>query len=498
VHVGERPRELHELQRRDAQLVRRAAFASFCVAAGVVLASGAARADPAPPVVSASASTSAAPPRLEPPPGLSAKRRLSDDDFARKKVGGYFTGAPLVAYDPLLGFGAGARVYHYEDGNREDPLFAYTPYLHRIIAQGFISTKGVQEHILDYDAPAVFGSLYRVRVTLEYDAAVAWPYFGTGARSMAPLSYAAQPGVTFGRMSDYQNATGSLQPDGSTYALYNVYGIRRPLLQLGIERLLLGGILRPFVGFNFSYTDLTDYTGRTADATAPNGATVSAREAPTLLARDCAAGSIIGCGGGWDNVLRLAISLDTRDFEPDPNAGVYAEFSNELASHAIGSQYDYVRSMLSVRGFYSPIPKLADLVVAVRGVYEVQSSGTPFFSMSLMPFIDDNHAGLGGLRTLRGYQQNRFVGPVMVLTNYELRWTFAHVHVLDQDFGLIAVPFVDMGRVFDAVRQTSIYGWARSEGMGFRVAWNEATVIMVDFGFSDEDAAAYINFNHIF
>jgi hemolysin activation/secretion protein len=128
----------------------------------------------------------------------------------------------------------------------------------------------------------------------------------------------------------------------------------------------------------------------------------------------------------------------------------------------------------------------------------VQSSGTPFFSQTLMPFIDDNHAGLGGLRTLRGYQQNRFVGPVMVLTNYELRWTFTHVRTLDQDFGLILVPFVDMGRVFDAVRQTSLYGWARSEGFGLRVAWNQATIIMFDFGFSEEDAGAYINFNHIF
>jgi outer membrane protein assembly factor BamA len=196
--------------------------------------------------------------------------------------------------------------------------------------------------------------------------------------------------------------------------------------------------------------------------------------------------------------LRLAVSLDTRDFEPDPNSGVYTELSTEIATRALGSQYDYVRMMLSVRAFWSPVPRLADLVLAWRGVYEGQTSGTPFFSQEIMPFIDDNHAGLGGFRTLRGYRQNRFVGPVMALTNTELRWTFAHARVLGQGFGFILVPFLDIGRVFDEVGQTTLAGWKRSQGVGLRVAWNEATIIMADYGISDEDQGLYLNFNHIF
>jgi hypothetical protein len=30
------------------------------------------------------------------------------------------------------------------------------------------------------------------------------------------------------------------------------------------------------------------------------------------------------------------------------------------------------------------------------------------------------------------------------------------------------------------------------------VAWNEATIIMVDYGFSSEGSGLYVNFNHIF
>jgi hemolysin activation/secretion protein len=157
-----------------------------------------------------------------------------------------------------------------------------------------------------------------------------------------------------------------------------------------------------------------------------------------------------------------------------------------------------MRVMFSVRGFYSPFPRYADLVLAARGVYEVQTKGTPFFSQTLMPFIDDNHAGLGGFRTLRGFAQNRFVGPIIALTNYEVRWTFAKFHVLGEGFGLILAPFIDIGRVFDNVGQTSLADWQRSQGAGLRIAWNEATIIMFDYGFSNEDSGLYLNFNHIF
>ncbi len=60
------------------------------------------------------------------------------------------------------------------------------------------------------------------------------------------------------------------------------------------------------------------------------------------------------------------------------------------------------------------------------------------------------------------------------------------------------VPFLDIGRVFDRVAQTTLAGWKRTQGGGFRIGWNEATVIAADLGFSEEDVALYINFNHIF
>ena len=432
------------------------------------------------------------------PLGLHRKRQLRADDYARKNEGGYLTGLPLADYDPTTGIGFGARGYYYYNGDKADPLFAYTPYKQRLIVQVFATTRGAQDQLIDYDAPNFLGSLFRVRATAEFEAANVWPYYGIGSRTLAPLSFPGAPGATYAHLSDYQAALQRTQRNGTTYALYNSVGFQRPTLQLGLERLLLGGILRPLVGIGLAYNRISDFSGQLTDGVGINGNGVRAVEATTLYASDCAAHRIVGCGGGFDNVLRLALSFDTRDFEPDPNDGIYAELSSEIGTKALGSQYEYARVMLSVRGFYSPIPKIADLVIAVRGLYEVQSAGTPFFSQVWLPFIDDNHEGLGGLRTLRGYDQDRFVGPIIVLTNYELRWTFTRFRLLKQSFGLMAVPFLDMGRVFDNVQQTSFGDWKRAQGLGFRIAWNEATILMADYGFSSEGTGLYLNFNHIF
>jgi hypothetical protein len=107
-------------------------------------------------------------PTTRPAPGVAAKNRLSDEDYARKVEGGYLTGVWLFSYDPNFGFGA--RIYSYYDGHRDDPLFAYTPYLHRVFAQGFATTGGAQDHVIDYDAPALPNADYRVRATLEFEA----------------------------------------------------------------------------------------------------------------------------------------------------------------------------------------------------------------------------------------------------------------------------------------------------------------------------------------
>jgi hypothetical protein len=432
-----------------------------------------------------------------PPPDFAQKPRLGDDDLARKREGGYFTGLPLANYDADSGFGLGARGYYYFDGKREDPLFAYTPYQHRIFAQAFASTGGLQFHWLDYDAPAVANTAWRIRSQLIYLRNTSQNYFGIGERARK-LAYSGAPGSAFDTYASYAEDQQRPRPGGATYTLYDKLLLERPLGIVSLERSLLGGVVRSLVGFGFAYNRLGDVAGKVSTVKDASGADADLPTATTRFREDCAANLVVGCGGGWDNTLRLGLAFDTRDFEPDPNAGVFADVAADFGTRALGSQYEYVRAMLAVRGYWSPLPKLADVVVAARGVYQVASRGAPFFSMNIMPFTEDPRTGLGGVRTLRGFKSERFVGPVMALANLELRWTFAQTRLFGQHFAFIGVPFLDMGRTFDEIRRTSLRDWDRAQGLGLRVAWNLATVVMVDYGRSAEDAGLYVNFGHIF
>jgi hypothetical protein len=429
-----------------------------------------------------------------------AEPSLSDEDLAKKNVGSYFTGLPLFNYSTDTGFGFGARAYYYYDGTRDDPRFKTTPYLYRVFLQAFVSTGGTQFHWLDFDAPKIADSPYRIRSQLIYERNTAQNYFGLGDVSLQPLRF---PGSTqsFGNFNDYDNALTAVA-NGQTFSRYNQYDLLRPIWIASVERLFFHDRIRALAGFGFSYTRIRDYTGEQVDATDAMGNSTMATEAPTKLATDCGLSGqpgpavIVGCGGGWDNFLRFGVSYDTRDFEPDPKSGAFIDAALDVGTIVLGSQYDYARAMIAARGYWRPFPQ--NIVFAGRAVVEYESAGTPFFSMDTFPFTDDPRNGLGGERTLRGYRQDRFVGPVMTLLNGEVRWTFGHTTILNQKFGFFLVPFLDLGRPYNSLSELTYKDWRPSYGGAFRISWNLATIITVDVGVSPEDVGYYVNFNHMF
>lgn len=431
-----------------------------------------------------------------PPSGFDSKRPLSLADLKRKKEGGYPTGLPLANFDPNSGFGGGIRGYYYINGDRDDPLFAYTPYLHRFFLQFFFTSKALQFHWFDYDAPSILGTPYRLRSQAIFMRNTEQHFYGIGNASLEPLTFTGADG-TFDKYSDYVDALRTVRPDGTALSRYNDYDLIRPYWVISLERTFLKGLIRPLIGLGVTYADITDYTGQDVTADGADGE-VEVPMGRTLLREQCDAGMVVGCDGGWNNFLRMGISFDTRDFEPDPNSGVFLDMSLDLATKLVGSDYNYARFLTSARFYYSPFPSFTDLVLAARGTFQAQSKGTPFFTLPNMPWTDDPRSGLGGLRTLRGYRQDRFIGRFITLLNLEARWTYFRFEVLRQKFALGGVAFFDYGRVYDALDDLTFSDWRSARGAGFRIAWNQATIIAVDLGFSDEDVGLYINFNHQF
>jgi len=414
------------------------------------------------------------------------------EDVEHKEEGNFFSGLPLVGYDTSTGLGLGLGGYFTMNGPRTSPLFAITPYRHRIFAQGYATTGGYQQHMLSYDGVYVGNSPFRIRATLMYERNTNANYFGVGEGTLGPLTF---QGVAHSTYDEQTAAASAINPGGFASPAYNQYRYDKPSASLTVERDFWGGRVRALYGAIAQYFAIGTYDGQPTQGidAAGQSAVAPSGHGWTKLGLDCAQGRVIGCNGGWNNALKAGVALDTRDFEPDPTKGFFVDATGEWSTKALGSSFDYLRLTLAARAYVSPFPKLANLVLALRLLYSVQTSAVPFFAMDTLALTEGDQNGLGGERTLRGFRQDRFVGQVAAVGNAELRWTFVHFKLLAQRFSLQIAPLFDVGRVFDKV-DFQLTNWKVSGGAGLRVGWNRSTIIMFDFGASSEDVGFYIDF----
>ncbi|EQA37797.1 outer membrane protein, OMP85 family [Leptospira inadai serovar Lyme str. 10] len=471
-------------------------------------------------------------PRSNLPFPMDPSKQLCKKDLDQKKEGWYPTGLPLINSDPNEGIGYGVRAYAYNNGKKSDPLFDYTPYRVRFFAQYFDTNKNAQYHQLSLDMPFIANTQWRLRADAFLTITPTTLYFGIGQDSMKNLSYhdRNQPGGNLNTNATYQDQSQNLdywRPGGpqdpvrygnNTYAgipshpgfvvtdrMYNRYQIQTPMINLSTERSYVGGTVRLVAGIKASDNIVHTFDGKFVQghdpllggdplnygAKVPNG--------KTRLTQDQEAGKILGYAGGFVNTLRIGLVYDTRDFEPDPNSGVFLEGTYEKSSKAIGSDFDFQKYFAQGKFFYSPFPKVFDkLVFASRFGMGLTDGNTPFFEYRNLWGTEGVIGGLGGLRTLRGYKQDRFVGRVMGWGNLEIRWKFGEASVGSEYFAFNIVPFFDFGRVWDDEHKIGTQGYKYSEGLGLRIAWNQATIIMIDYAKSREDEQLFVNFSHVF
>ncbi|PJZ53551.1 Omp85 family outer membrane protein [Leptospira adleri] len=471
-------------------------------------------------------------PRTDLPFEISEMRRLRPEDICKKKEGWFPTGLPLLNSDPNVGVGYGIRVFLINNGKKSDPFFEYTPYRFRMFAQYFNTTKNRQYQDVSFDAPYVFDSQWRLRGDLIYDTNPNTLYYGIGEKSLQPLSYQErnQPGGEIVRNSTYHSREQNIyftrpggpgdpvEFQGNSYSglpandafrvtdrMYNRYDIRSPQANMSGERNFFGGLVRMVAGVRVSQNIIKTFDGQFVKSTDPltEGTPFSnsgmAPTGKTKVTEDAEAGKIIGANGGNVNSVRFGLVLDTRDLEPDPNRGIFVEATYEKVAKALGSDFQYSKYFTQMKFFYSPFPKVFDkLVIAGRGAFGMTDGDAPFFEYRNLWSTEGGITGLGGLRTLRGYKQDRFSGKAMGWGNLELRWKFFDFNVAGQHFALNLVPFVDFGRVWDDEHNVGLKDYKYSRGLGFRIAWNQSTILMLDYAVSKEDKQIFMNFNHIF
>jgi outer membrane protein assembly factor BamA len=425
---------------------------------------------------------------LPPPPFAAAKHPIPAQLLKDKKENWYVTGIPLIGLDPEEGFGVGAELQIYDDGPADSPFFRYAPYRRRITAGAVATTKGTESFYVGYDQPYINDSPWRIRAYAGWFGNKFADYFGTGTQTLQPLSY---PGSTqtYQRFDDYQNALDQVV-NGETWKQYNHYQLQQVLASFNVEYDLLGGRLRPLVGVQLNYFGVKDYTGDIID-----GAVMQ----ETKLQEDARLGRISGMEGGWDNNLRIGLSYDTRDYEPNPTSGILAQAMVTGSTTAIGSGFNYGTAILGFSHFTSLMPSITQLVLAGNYLYADRFGDVPFYALNRLSLPSDElKTGLGGWKTLRGYHRNRFVGDVTALATWELRWSFAETTIWKQHLHFMVAGFGDTGRVFDNPGSMTLRGWKFDVGGGLRLAWNLATVISFEYGVSEEGGLFYMELGHQF
>lgn len=416
------------------------------------------------------------------PFAIDAQKELPAEDLKDKKEGWYVTGIPDISSDPVNGFGYGGEGSVYFNGKRSDPFFKYTAYRTKIDFVLFNTTNHQREFFVKLDVPYIFNTKWRLRLEGGFEANPNLLYFGlTPEQSLKGLTYypnndSSKTPVTNAHYSDYEKngLTGGNE-------FYNTYYKKEAVINISMERSFFGDKVSALVGFELAQLDYSTFSGN------------------SLLQNDYNAGRIKGVKNNFLTIAQFGLAYDTRDLEPDPSHGLFAEVTDEVSHPSLGSSYNFNKIYVHANYYQSLLPSVfPKLIFAGRIGMGYISGDAPFFEFQDQWSQEGDIEGLGGPRTLRGYKISRFVGRLMGFTNIELRWRFAKTKVLNQHLAFSAVPFLDAGGVWDSPATFNTGNMRSSEGLGLRIAWNVNTILRFDYAWSKEDQQFFFNLAHTF
>jgi outer membrane protein assembly factor BamA len=414
---------------------------------------------------------------------ISHIKKLDSLELAEKKEGTFITGIPDFSSDPLNGFGYGAEGSIIFNGKRNNPFFQYTPYLTKIDIVLFNTSNQQREVIISFDKPYVFKSKWRLRGELAYEINPNLVYFGITDHTLNNLSDISmqdgvpQPPFKGTLYKDYEN---SLTKD---YANFNVYTKQEYILNISGEYSLFNSKMRVLIGGEVAGLNIST----------PN-------DTLSRLQKDKQKNNLSGVGKSTITFLQLGIVYDTRDFEPDPNRGIFAEITNEFSNKYLGSDFNMNKIFTQLKWYKRIFPnQFKKFILAARFGIGYTFGNAPFFEYQDEWSSEGSIEGLGGAHTLRGYKQSRFLDRGMYFVNLESRVRFLKFMLFKQNFVFSGVPFFDAGSVFHNPENAFNLNRTRySNGLGLRIAWNSSTILRFDYAISKEDKQFFFIFGQSF
>lgn len=379
------------------------------------------------------------------------------------KTGWNFGPLPAVSYNSDLGFQYGALcdIYYFGDGS------TYPTYLHKFNVELSRYTKGETIMHLFYDSKYLLPKDLRLTAAISYLDSQMSPFYGYN-----------------GYLSEYISDYADREDMGSAF-----YSMDRDMLRVVADvqgkitdnLIWMGGLT--FWNVKTDRVQLDNAKGKvTLYDWYRNLGIISENEI-----------------SGTHLDFKAGLVYDTRDYEPAPNRGYYAEFVGLASPDLLGKDQGYLRFLASWKHF---IPIYKDRAVfAYRISWQETFGNAPFYmqqNIQTLYFRQIKNEGLGGKNTVRGLLQGRMLGDGYVWANVEARIKLVKFRFINQNWYLATNPFIDMGMITRqrevgeveaaALKLEGLYdadlndGIHASCGIGLKLVMNENFIVALDWG----------------
>jgi hypothetical protein len=362
-------------------------------------------------------------------------------------------GFPLIGGDSDIGFEFGAvGTLSYFSGGVRPYRWNMDLLLSASLKQGPSGLEIAQQNYLwQLDSPGLFGGKVRLNPEVSYNHTVNYGYFGLGNASRGDIP-AGTPNA--GRYHEWIDSIAQVRSGARI-------GIRGPLaVEVAVQYLFVG----PQAYANSRLAD--DSTAQTASG------------APLL--HGTTALSLPSVAGGF--------AYDSRDNEVFPHAGMLHEVGVRFEQgFPLAANVHYMEVGAILRGF---VPIAGPIVLAGRLVGNAQIGNVPFYDLfQAGPF--DQKEMPGGSAGVRGVPVGRYLGPIKVVGNVELRAMLLNFSVLRQKFSLGCDAFFDTGRVWsDYSFHSSLdgggLGLKYGVGGGVYFLWGQAAMLRIEAAYSPD------------
>jgi hypothetical protein len=425
---------------------------------------------PTPPAATAAAVPPPPPAATPPPPDdpgdTTAPVRPPQGPLHRSKPprsktadGDYWTqrfepaGFPLIGGDSDIGFEFGAvGTLSYFSGGVKPYRWNMDLLLSVSLKEGPDGAEIAQQNYLwQIDMPGLLNGTMRLNPEVSYNHTVNYGYFGLG------------------------NASGGDTPASSTNPGRYHEWIESIAQVRSSARLRIQGPLYAELAAQYLFVGPQSYAG---SQLAVDASTPTASGAPTIYGTTSLSLPSLAAG----------FSYDSRDDEIFPHSGMLHEVGVRFEQgFPLDANVRYVEAGAILRGF---VPLGDRVVLAGRFIANFQAGNVPFYDLfQAGPF--DMKEMPGGSAGVRGVPVGRYLGPIKLVGNIELREMLLKFSVLGQKFTLGNDVFFDTGRVwsdysFRSPLDGTGVGLKYGVGAGLYVLWGQAAMLRIEAAYSPD------------